>query len=476
LMMEVLEEVNYVNHHKKKIVLLFSAMRHFAKELRRKNSLSYIKIDDKKNTGSFSSEINRMIEKISPKNIMITEPGEYRVLKEIEKIKSKHKIPFEIIEDDRFFCSINEFKDWSKSHKQFRMEDFYRKMRKDTGILIKNGAPIGGKWNYDALNRNPLKEKIQIKENLRHKPDSITVNVIKTIKKKFQAHFGSVKDFWYGVDHKQAEKSLDYFIKYNLEKFGDFQDAMKAEDGFLFHSIISPYMNCGLLDPKYVVKRIVDEYEKGKIPINSAEGFIRQVLGWREFVRGIYWLNMPNYSKTNYFRSKKNLPKFFWTGKTELYCMQKCVEQIIKDGYAHHIQRLMVLGNFALLSGIIPKQVCEWYLSVFVDAYDWVELPNTHGMALFADGGIIASKPYASSGNYINKMSDYCKSCKYNVKIKNGEKACPFNYLYWNFLITNKEKLKNNSRLWMQYNTLSKMPENRRKEIIKDSKNFLSKI
>ena len=476
LMMELSNEVNYVNHHKKKIVLLFSAMRHFAKELEKTLPIDYVTIDDEKNSGNLHSEIIKGEKKFAPKKIVITEPGEYRILEELKILKKKMKIPIEIKEDTRFYCTIKEFEKWSKNRKQLRLEDFYRNMRLKHSILVENKKPIGGKWNYDFLNRKTAKKNVKFKEPVHHEPDSITLSVIKSVNNRFGEHFGKIEPFWYAVNQNQAKKSFSDFLKNRLEKFGDYQDAMNSDSRFLFHSVISMYLNCGLLEPRFVINKIISEYERKKIPLNSAEGYIRQILGWREFVRGIYWTKMPKYAKTNFFNAKKNLPKFYWDAKTDLNCIHHCVNQIIEEGYAHHIQRLMILGNFAMICGVSPKQVCDWYLSVFVDAFEWVEMPNTHGMALFADGGIIGSKPYAASGNYINKMSNYCIDCKYDVNKKQGKDACPFNYLYWNFFMKNNKKIKDNSRLWMAYSSLSKMDSTRKNTIKKDSQDFLKKI
>ena len=474
LMMEVFNEATYANHHKKKLVLVFSAMRHFAKELEEKGvSVTYSKIN--KSQDNFTKELSNQCKKIQPKRIVITHPGEYRVLQEIKKWEKVLKIPVSIVDDDRFFCSINEFKKWTEGRKELRMESFYQMMRKKYQILIdNNGKPKGGKWNYDIKNRKNLpKNHPNIPKPLQHKPDDITKQVIAEVKEKFPKHFGDLEPFWFAVTHEQAKKSLNDFIKNRLGMFGPYEDAMAQEESFLYHSVLSMYLNIGLLEPKKIINRVL---EKDGIKVESVEGFVRQILGWREYIRGIYWHTMPKYSKTNYFDAKNKLPKFYWTGNTEMNCLKNCIEQTIKESYAHHIQRLMITGNFALIAGIKPEEVCEWYLSVYADAYEWVELPNTHGMTLYADGGILGSKPYAASGNYINKMSDYCKDCKYNVKKKEGDDACPFNYLYWNFFLKNKKKLEKNPRLWTVFSNIKKMSEEKKKQIQNDSKKFLIQI
>ena len=474
LMMEVFNEATYANHHKKKLVLVFSAMRHFAKELQEKGvSVTYSKIN--KSQDNFTKELSSQCKKIQPKRIVITHPGEYRVLQEIKKWEKVLKIPVSIVDDDRFFCSINEFKKWTEGRKELRMESFYQMMRKKYQILIdNNGKPKGGKWNYDIKNRKNLpKNHPNIPKPLQHKPDDITKQVIAEVKEKFPKHFGDLEPFWFAVTHEQAKKSLNDFIKNRLGMFGPYEDAMAQEESFLYHSVLSMYLNIGLLEPKKIINKVL---EKDGIKVESVEGFVRQILGWREYIRGIYWHTMPKYSKTNYFNAKNKLPKFYWTGNTEMNCMKNCIEQTIKESYAHHIQRLMITGNFALISGIKPEEVCEWYLSVYADAYEWVELPNTHGMTLYADGGVLGSKPYAASGNYINKMSDYCKDCKYDVKQKEGDDACPFNYLYWNFFLKNQKKLEKNPRLWTVFSNIKKMSQEKKSQIRNNSKKFLIQI
>ena len=474
LMMEVFNEATYANHHKKKLVLIFSAMRHFAKELQEKGvSVTYSKIS--KSQDNFTKELSSQCKKIQPKRIVITHPGEYRVLQEIKKWEKVLKIPVSIVDDDRFFCTIDEFKKWTVGRKELRMESFYQMMRKKYQILIdNNGKPKGGKWNYDIKNRKSLpKNHPDIPKPLQHKPDDITKQVIAEVKNKFPKHFGDLEPFWFAVTHEQAKKSLNDFIKNRLSMFGPYEDAMAQEESFLYHSVLSMYLNIGLLEPKQIINKVL---EKDGIKVESVEGFIRQILGWREYIRGIYWYTMPKYSKTNYFDAKNKLPKFYWTGNTDMNCMKNCIEQTIKESYAHHIQRLMITGNFALIAGIKPEEVCEWYLSVYADAYEWVELPNTHGMTLYADGGVLGSKPYAASGNYINKMSDYCKDCKYDVKQKNGDDACPFNYLYWNFFLKNQKKLEKNPRLWTVFSNIKKMSQEKKSQIRNNSKKFLIQI
>ena len=473
LMMEVKAEAQYVKHHPKKIILILSAMRHFAAEMHNEGfHIHYVKLDEKHNTGSFEKEITKFYKKLKPNKVILTEPSEYRVLSNLQKLRTK--IPLEMRQDDRFYCSKTEFTDWSKKQSSLRMENFYRWIRKKEDILLdKNGNPEGGIWNYDKQNRAKFSEDIKNTKILKFVNDQITSDVINLVKNNFAENFGNPEPFWFGVTRNDAKKALSQFIRNRLANFGKYQDVMKSNDGFLFHSILSVYLNIGLLNPREVCDSAIKQYRSKKCPINSCEGFIRQIIGWREYIRGIYWRYVPGYAKTNYLDAQGKLPDFFWNCNTDLNCLQKCITQTRDESYAHHIQRLMITGNFSLIAGIEPKQICQWYLSVYSDAFEWVELPNTHGMSQFADGGILGSKPYAASGAYINRMSDYCKSCRYSVKEKSGPNACPFNYLYWNFFIKNKDKLQSNHRLWTVYANIKKMSPQRIKQIQKDSKKFL---
>lgn len=477
LMCEVVAETNYVKHHKKKIAFLFSAMRHFAHELREKDvKVSYIKLDDEKNTGSFSGEIERALNAHKFDRIIATFPGEYRVLEEIKTLQDKFGIDVEIRNDDRFLATPQEFANWADGRKQLRMEYFYRDMRQSYRILMSGDKPEGGKWNYDAENRKPPKEGLDISQTYMAVPDDITREVMDLVAERFSDHFGDLEPFHFAVTRDQARTALRQFIDQRLCHFGDYQDAMIEGEAWMYHSHISFYLNCGLLTPLECVKAVEHAYHQGLAPLNAVEGFIRQIIGWREYVRGIYWLKMPDYASENFFEAKRALPEFYWTGETEMNCLRQCVTETKENAYAHHIQRLMVLGNFALLAGIDPKHVNEWFLIVYADAYEWVELPNVSGMILFADGGYLASKPYAAGGSYINKMSDYCKNCSYKVKDKNGADACPFNYLYWDFLARNREKLSNNHRIGMMYKTYDRMGEDKKQAIEQDSKVFLESL
>ncbi len=477
LFAEVRSEATYVKHHKKKIILLFSAMRHFANELKDDGyQVRYIKYDDDANAGSFKQEVSLALSEIELDQVVLTHPGEYRVLEDMKSWQDSLDTPVIIVEDDRFLSSINNFAQWAEGRKQLRMEYFYREMRKSMHVLMEGKEPIGGKWNYDSANRKSLPKDTSIPEPKAFPPDKITKDVIQLVKREFDDHFGSADNFDMAVTREQALEIAECFVQERLENFGDYQDAMAQGEPWMFHSHISFYLNCGLILPKEVIQLAENAYLNDKAPLNSVEGFIRQVLGWREYVRGLYWYKMPDYKDKNFLDAKRKLPDFFWTKQTKMNCLHQCISETSDNAYAHHIQRLMVLGNFMLLAGVHPDEVNEWYLIVYADAYEWVEMPNVTGMILFADGGLLASKPYAASGSYINKMSDYCQHCHYSVKEKNGAQACPFNYLYWDFLDRNKEKLGNNPRLGMPYRTLNNMTDEKVRHIKRDSDIFFTAL
>jgi deoxyribodipyrimidine photolyase-related protein len=458
LMAEVMAEATYVKHHPKKIIFCLSAMRHFAEELREKGfDVDYTRLDDDQNAGDLTGEVRRAIERHAPAKLIVTEAGEWRLQEMMRGWEDDLGIEVEVRDDTRFVCSHHEFASWAKGRKQLRMENFYREMRVRTGLLMDGDEPAGGKWNYDAENRKPAKSDLFMPEPQRFEPDVITRDVIALVKERFADHFGDAEPFWFAVTRKDAERARDHFIREALARFGDYQDAMLRGEKFLYHSLLSFYINAGLLDPLDLCRRIEEAYVNGDAPLNAVEGFIRQIIGWREYVRGIYWLKMPDYAASNFFEAERALPDFYWTGDTDMACLAEAITQTKEEAYAHHIQRLMITGNFAMLIGANPKEVHEWYLAVYADAYEWVEMPNTIGMSQFADGGLLGSKPYAAGGNYINKMSDYCRGCRYDVKQKTGGEACPFNALYWDFLVRNEEKLRGNQRLSRIYANWDRM-------------------
>jgi deoxyribodipyrimidine photolyase-related protein len=477
LMCEVWDEATYVRHHKKKIAFIFSAMRHFAEELKTQGyNIHYTKLDDEKSTESFYGEVQRAIVEYTIDRVVVTEASEYRILENMKSWNDDFDVPVEIRPDDRFLCTHDEFQSWVGERKQLRMEYFYREMRKKHNIIMDGDKPEGGQWNYDNENRKPPKEGLQVPQTYMSEPDDITREVIDLVADRFPNHFGDLEPFHFAVTRDQALQALNQFIRERLMNFGNYQDAMVQGEPWMYHAHLSFYINCGLLLPLECVEAVENAYHDGKAPLNAVEGFIRQIIGWREYVRGIYWLRMPEYERENFLEANRALPDLFWGEKTQMNCLNQCVKETKENAYAHHIQRLMVLGNFALIAGLSPEEVNEWYMIVYADAYQWVELPNVTGMILFADGGYLGSKPYAASGAYINKMSNYCKGCKYKVTKKNGPEACPFNYLYWDFLIRNEGKLSKNHRLGMIYKTLERFDENKVLAINEDSRRFLKAL
>lgn len=466
LMAEVISEATYVKHHKKKIAFLFSAMRHFAEGLRRKGiQVRYVTLDDPKNTQSLEKELARALRETGASLVVATECGEWRLAEEMRTWSERLGVPVEIREDDRFLCSIDDFRAWRKGRKQLRMEYFYRDMRRRHRVLMEGDDPVGGKWNFDAENRKPPASGLKGPKRISHRKDEITKSVLSLVEARFGDHMGALGSFHFAVTAAQAERELVHFIDEVLPGFGDYQDAMVEGEPYLYHSLISAYVNAGLLLPLDVIRRAEAAWYEGRAPLNAVEGFIRQILGWREYVRGIYWTEMPEYAERNHLGADRALPWFYWSGETRMNCMAQAVGDTIEHAYSHHIQRLMVTGNFALIAGIAPSEVCEWYLAVYADAYDWVELPNTLGMALYGDGGLMASKPYAASGKYIDRMSNFCGGCAYDPKLTTGPKACPFNALYWDFLARNTDRLSGNARLANMYATWRRMDPFKQKAI-----------
>jgi len=445
LLVEVMGECTYVPHHPQKIVLVLSAMRHFAAALRAKGvTVRYIRLDDPENTQSLSGEVGRAAEAVKPDEVIVTAPGEWRVREAMQGWPD-----VQVREDRRFCAPPGFFAAWADGKVTLRMEFFYREMRRQHGILMEGDRPVGGKWNFDAENRKKLPAGLRPPRPRRFPPDEMTREVIALVARRFAAHYGSVADFDYPVTAAAAEAGFRDFVDQRLKNFGDWQDAMAADEPFMFHALVSAPLNLGLLEPLTLCRAAEAAYRNGEAPLNAVEGFIRQILGWREFVRGIYWHHMPEYGSRNALGATRKLPEFYWTGRTNMRCMDHAIGQTLRFAYAHHIQRLMITGNFALLAGLNPDDVDRWYLAVYADAYEWVEMPNTRGMALHADGGIVGSKPYAASGAYINRMSDYCGACHYDVKDLAGPRACPFNSLYWDFIGRHTERFAANPRMAM---------------------------
>jgi deoxyribodipyrimidine photolyase-related protein len=478
LMMEVADEATYVRHHKQKLVYILSAMRHHAQALREAGWIvDYVKLDDPDNSGSFNGEIARAIKRHAPERIVVTEAGEWRVQAMLESWQTLFGLPVEIRGDDRFIASHAEFDAWADDgRKALTMEYFYRDMRRKTGLLMDGGKPAGGRWNFDKENRKPAKADLLMPRPLSFAPDAITREVIDLVAARFPDTTGTIDGFDYAVTREDAERQAAAFFTNALPQFGDYEDAMVTGERHLWHSILSPYINSGLLDTLDLCRRAEAEYRAGRAPLNSVEGYIRQIIGWREFMRGIYWREGPDYPRSNFLGHNRRLPGFYWTGETELNCLKQVIGQTLASAHAHHIQRLMVAGNFALLIGADPYDVHTWYLEVYIDAYEWVEAPNTVGMSQFADGGTVGTKPYISSGAYINKMSDYCAGCRYDVKQRTGPDACPFNSLYWNFLARHRSKLGDNPRLFGPYRSWDRFSAESQTEIRAQSSDFLAQL
>ncbi len=460
-MAEVREEAEHVWSSKPRLVMFLSAMRHFAAALREKDiPVLYHGLDDGLSCPDFSTCLEQSIKCYKPQIVILTEPGDYRVRNQIETTLKRLDCPYDIRPDRHFLGSGNDFADHAADRKQLRMEFFYREMRKKHNILMDSAKkPAGGKWNLDAENRLPFgKDGPQkIPEQLSFPPDEITREVIRLVNERFGDHSGTTDRFDYPVTADQAAIALDDFIQYRLANFGPYQDAMWNGEPFLYHSLLSATLNLKLINPRKVIARAEGEFHEARAPLNSVEGFIRQILGWREYVRGVYWHYMPGYLDRNSLDATADLPGFYWTGNTEACCLQEVITQTLNYGYAHHIQRLMVTGLYALLLGVRPQKVHEWYLAVYIDAVEWVELPNTLGMSQYADGGIMASKPYAATGKYINRMSNYCQNCRYDPNKSTGPEACPFTTLYWDFLLRHQKRLADNPRMSLQLRNLGRL-------------------
>ncbi len=479
-MAEVAEESTHVWTHKARIALFLSAMRHFREALGGRGwTIHYRRVEDPDNAGSLAAELKATLKTLRPAKLVIVEPGEWRVETALNQVAKDSGIPLEKHVDRHFLSTRNEFAAHAKGRKQLRMEFFYREMRRKCGVLMEGDQPVGGAWNFDAENRGSFNPggPGQIQAPISFPPDSITREVLALVEKMFAQHPGSLKQFDWPVTPAESQAALMDFIQSRLPQFGLYQDAMWADtetllksaspraQAYLYHSRLSAALNLKLLDPREVIASAEAEYRAGRVSLASAEGFIRQILGWREYVRGVYWQFMPGYLELNGLGATAPLPPFYWTGKTEMHCLQEVIGQTLEFGYAHHIQRLMVTGLFALLLGVRPQEVHAWYLAMYVDAVEWVELPNTLGMSQFGDGGIMASKPYVATGKYIQRMSNYCDGCQFDPAQKTGSKACPFTTLYWSFLMRHEALLQKNQRMSMQLKNLGRLSGPERNEI-----------
>ena len=464
LMIEAPGEASHVWSHKARIALFLSAMRHFQHTLARKGfPVRYVTLDDtaldQPATATLPARLQRVLKELQPQALWLCEAGEWRLQQDIEAVATAAAVPLRWFDDTHFFCSRQRFARWTQGRKEWRMEFFYREMRREHGVLMDGGQPVGGQWNFDVENRGsyPKQGPGLITPPAHFEPDALTREVIELVQSRFADHPGELKSFGWPVTHEQAREALRYFVAERLEMFGTYQDAMWTNTPFGWHSLLSVALNLHLIDPREVVAAAEAAHRDRSLPLASVEGFIRQVLGWREFIRGVYWMDMPGMKTANHFDHQRDLPAWYWNAQTRMACMKDAVGQTLEHGYAHHIQRLMLTGQFALLAEVKPRQVADWYLAVYVDAIEWVELPNVAGMALFADGGRFTSKPYVASGQYIDRMSNHCKGCAYQPKLRTGPTACPVTTLYWNFLDRHETELAKSPRTALMVKNLQRM-------------------
>ena len=459
-MAEVAEESTHVWSAKQRIAVFLAAMRHHAAYLRARGfALAYARLDDADNAGTLHQELDKTIARLQPTALVLTAPGDWRVLQNLRAVAAQHGLPLDLRDDTHFFSTVRDFAAHAKGRKQLRLEFWYRELRQKHGILMDGKAPLGGQWNFDADNRESFGKAgpQDVPPPTRFAPDAITQEVMALVNTRFASHPGSLNSFGWPVTREQALVALDAFITQRLPLFGKYEDAMWAGQAWLYHSHLSCALNLKLLQAREVVQAAEQAFHAGHAPLAAVEGFIRQILGWREYVRGIYWTQMPGYLERNALDARAALPAWYWTGETEMACLKDAIGQTLEHGYAHHIQRLMVTGLYALLLGVKPQAVHAWYLSVYVDAVEWVELPNTLGMGQFGDGGLMASKPYVASGKYIQRMSNHCKGCRFDPAQATGPQACPFTTLYWDFLQRHEELLKKNPRMAMQLKNLARL-------------------
>lgn len=464
-MAEVSEESTHVASSKPRTVMFLAAMRHFAQALRSHPAgrpLHYTRLDDPANPGSLRAQLHADIDRLHPAALVMTAPGDWRVLQEIKGVAGVRGLPLDIREDRHFYGSVREFAAHARGRKSLRMEYFYREMRKRHGVLMQGTAgdrPEGGQWNFDEDNREAFGPvgPGPVPPRARFEPDAITREVIALVDARFASHPGRLDDFAWPVTREQALEALQRFIDERLHHFGRYQDAMWPGQPWLYHAHLAAALNLKLLQAREVVDAAVAAYRAGTAPLASVEGFVRQILGWREYVRGIYWTRMPDYAELNALDAHEALPACYWTGATDMACLRDALTQTLQHGYAHHIQRLMVTGLFALLVGVQPQQVHAWYLAVYVDAVEWVEMPNTLGMSQYADGGLMASKPYVATGKYIQRMSPHCQGCRYDPAQRTGDRACPFTTLYWDFLMRHEATLAANPRMALQVKNVARL-------------------
>ena len=468
-MAEVAEESTHVWSSKPRTVVFLAAMRHFAQDLRAAGrALHYTRLDAPGNAGSLGAQLRADIRRLKPARLLLTAPGDWRVLQAIKAVAAAAGVPLEIREDRHFYVSVRDFAARAKGRKSLRMEYFYREQRQRNGVLMQDGAPAGGQWNFDAENREAFGPDGPglLPPRSRFEPDEITREVIALVETRFALHPGRLDGFAWPVTREHALQALRTFIDERLPLFGRYQDAMWPGDPWLHHSHLSAALNLKLLNPREVVAAAENAWRDGHAPLASVEGFIRQILGWREYVRGIYWTQMPGYLERNALDAQEDLPAWYWNGNTDMACLRDALVQTLAHGYANHIQRLMVTGLYALMLGVQPKQVHAWYLAVYVDAVEWVELPNTLGMSQYADGGVMGSKPYIATGKYIQRMSPHCAGCRYDPAQRSGDGACPFTTLYWDFLMRHEALLARNPRMALQVKNVARLNDAQKQAVL----------
>lgn len=477
-MMEIGQELTYTTHHIQKVVAFFLAMRNFSEEKQKEgHHFHYIKLDDHLNNHDLCLNLGRIIKEEEFEKFEYQLPDEYRLDRQLSQFCLQLDIHSEVYDTEHFLSSRDEVAKHFKGKSTLVMESFYRMMRKKHRVLMNGENPLGGKWNFDVENRKKLPKGTFVPPPYLFENKSN--EIVELLKKQQIKTIGLIGDhlFW-PINRSQSQQLFNGFLKTFLPNFGEFQDALTETEWSLFHSRISFSLNTKLISPEEVIRRTEAFYadHKDEISLSSVEGFIRQILGWREFMRGIYWKHMPEYANLNYFEHQRKLPEWFWTGKTKMKCMSHTIEQSLNYAYAHHIQRLMITGNFSLLAGIHPDEVDNWYLGIYIDAIEWVEITNTRGMSQYADGGIVATKPYISSANYIHKMGHYCGNCQYNKTEKTGKNACPFNSLYWNFIDKHRDKLENNPRMGMMYKVWDKNSIETKNQVLEQANQYLDNI
>jgi deoxyribodipyrimidine photolyase-related protein len=478
------EEATHVWCHKLRLAFFFSAMRHYRREAEERgrtvhyHALTPRRSDDRGR--GFGEILTRDVRRLQPERLIVAEPGDHRVRQDLEAAAGDLGIELEVRRDTHFLVGLEEFDEWARDRKSLVLETFYRQQRRHHGVLLtKQGEPVGGEWNYDEKNRETFGKKGpgKIRPPRQFRPDAVTREVMEMVEDRFSDHPGSLEHFSLPVTHGEALAAVRDFVEHRLPEFGTYEDAMWTGEPFLYHSRLSAALNVKLVSPRYCIDKAIEAYEAGHAPVNSVEGFVRQILGWREFVRGVYWNQMPDYARLNALRcDDRGVPSFFWDGETDMRCVADCMRSVVDHAYAHHIPRLMVLGQFALLSGVHPLEFHRWHMAMYADAIDWVSLPNTLGMSQYGDGGIVGTKPYCASGRYIKRMSNYCSDCSYDPERATGDEACPFTTLYWDFLARHRKRLERNRRMGFQVRNLERKTAEELKAIRKRAAELLGRI